>query len=350
VTVPARFLDVCGLNRHAVAAHHRGMTHHPLFDFEPGERARLRTLSPTLAIVTAAASRDGVLTHRQLRALGVSDSAITRRIDDGRLHVRHRGVYAVGRMDLTRRGRSRAALLRYGRSAALSHRAAAAEHDLIASRGRVDVTVTSRPDRPPRSRGVDLHYTRRWGPGDVVWVHGLPCTSVERTLADLAGGPRNRDFVRAWNTADQRLLADVSQLGRQLARRRRGWRTLRSRLERADAVPPTESELELLFLELCRTYGLPAPVCQWPLITEDRSGRVDFVWPDLGVAVEVDSRRWHAIQDAYERDREKDLALRQAGFDPHRYTYAQVQRKAPQVAAAVRAALARGGVRAHPGP
>jgi hypothetical protein len=323
------------------------MAFHPLFDLEPAERAHLRTLPVGRRIVTAAAPRDGVLTHRQLRALGVSASAITRRLHNGLLHERHRGVYAVGRSDLTRRGRLRAALLRYGRSAVLSHRTAAAEHELLPARGRVDVTVTARPDRPPRSAGVDLFYTRRWLDGDVVWVEGLPCTSVARTLADLAGGTRRRDFVRAWNRADQQLALDVGPLGRQIGRRRRGWRTLRARLEHYAAAPATESVLEDMVLEMCARFGIPPPVCQWPLAVEDRSGRADFVWVDEGVALEADSRAWHAVQEAYERDRAKDLALRQAGFDPHRYTYWQIKHKAPEVAAVLVAALADGAVRSR---
>ena len=120
---------------------------------------------------------------------------------------------------------------------------------------------------------------------------------------------------------------------------------LRARLVRYDTAPPVESVLEELFLELCDRFGIPQPVCQWVLGVGDRSGRVDFVWPGLGVAVEVDGRRWHAIQAAHDLDREKDLALRKAGYDPHRYTYWQVVNKAPEVAAVVLAALSRGAVR-----
>lgn len=322
------------------------MDFHPLFDIAPAERAYLRTLPRGRAIVTAAAARDGVLTHEQLVWLGVSESAVTRRVAAGSLHLRHRGVYAVGRFDLTRRGRIRAALLRCGRTAALSHGTAAAHLDLLTARERVDVTVTTRPDRPARASGIDLRYTRRWLPGDVVWKDGLPCTSVARTVIDVAGGRRHRDFVRAWNLADQQLALDVGALSDQVRRRRAGWRIVVARLERHAAAAVTESELEDLFLELCVAFGIPLPVCQWLLEDGDgRQGRVDFVWPGLGLAVEVDGRAWHAIQDAHDRDRDRDLALRQLGYEPHRYTYWQIKHKAPQVAAVLLAALARGGVR-----
>ncbi len=120
---------------------------------------------------------------------------------------------------------------------------------------------------------------------------------------------------------------------------------LRERLEHHDEVPPTESVLEELFLDLCRTFGIPLPVCQWPLAAADRSGRVDFVWPDHGLALEVDGRRWHAIQAAFEQDRDRDLALRRAGFDPHRYTHRQIAERAAEVAGVVLDALGRAPVR-----
>jgi len=96
---------------------------------------------------------------------------------------------------------------------------------------------------------------------------------------------------------------------------------LRKKLARYDAAPPTESELEALFLAVWSSFSPRRPLSQWPLEAEDRSGRVDFVFFPERVAVELDGRRWHAIQAAFERDRARDLAPRRAGYDPHRYTW-----------------------------
>ncbi|MDQ3632743.1 MAG: endonuclease domain-containing protein, partial [Actinomycetota bacterium] len=251
---------------------------------------------------------------------------------------RHRGVFAVGRADLTRRGELRAALLRCGRGAVLSHRSAAWLHELLGARSRIDITVTGRPDRPGRGSPIVLHYTRRWLPGELAWIDGFPSTSIARTLADLAAAAQ-RDFTLAWDNADRQVVLDVGTLGQQVARARAGGTVLRERLERHDERPPTESVLEALFVDLCSAHSLGSPVREWPLQGTDRDGRADFVWPGKRVAVEVDGRRWHAVQAAFERDRQKDLELREAGYDPHRYTYRQVRDQAPRVAAAVRRAL-----------
>jgi hypothetical protein len=66
------------------------------------------------------------VTYEQLRAIGVSDGAIVRRLALGRLHRVHQGVYVVGRRELSREGVFLAAVLAVGDDAALSHFAAAA--------------------------------------------------------------------------------------------------------------------------------------------------------------------------------------------------------------------------------
>lgn len=315
------------------------MLHHPLFDLEPSELAGLAELPTDARVVTAARPRGGLLTHRQLLALGLSSSAIQDRVRRKLLFLVHRGIYAVGRPDLPVRSHARAALLRCGRTAVLSHHSAATEVGLLERRGRVAITVTAKLHRPARGSGIDLHFADRWRTGEVVWVAGLPCTSVARTVADLAGTDA-RAFGRVWNRADQRLLLDVGSLGQQVGRQRAGCGLVRGRLDQYVEAPPTESELEELWLEVSDAHGLPRPVAQWPLPAEERPGRVDFVYVEERLALELDSRAWHAVQDAHDRDHEKDLLLREAGFEVHRYTYRQVRDHGPRVAAAVASALA----------
>jgi len=53
----------------------------------------------------------GVVTRDQLKAIGLSASAISRRLERGRLYVVHRGIYAVGHRRLPVEGRWMAAVL-----------------------------------------------------------------------------------------------------------------------------------------------------------------------------------------------------------------------------------------------
>lgn len=62
-------------------------------------------------IAQLASRQHGVATRDQLRALGLGEGAIDRRVGGGLLFPRHRGVYAVGRPDLPERGIWLAAVL-----------------------------------------------------------------------------------------------------------------------------------------------------------------------------------------------------------------------------------------------
>jgi hypothetical protein len=84
----------------------------------------------------------GVLTRRDLLALGFSPRGIKHRVAGGRLHVVARGIYAVGRPELTPHGRWMAAVLVCGDGAVLSHRSAAELWRIgLEEPGRIDVSV-----------------------------------------------------------------------------------------------------------------------------------------------------------------------------------------------------------------
>ncbi|MBW8060531.1 MAG: type IV toxin-antitoxin system AbiEi family antitoxin domain-containing protein [Solirubrobacterales bacterium] len=91
---------------------------------ESDRRSRLSERERETAAL--ATRQHGVVARRQLLAAGLGSRAIEGRIDAGRLHKLHRGVYAVGHERLSQRGFWMAAALAAGESAVLSHRSAAA--------------------------------------------------------------------------------------------------------------------------------------------------------------------------------------------------------------------------------
>lgn len=83
---------------------------------------------------------------------------VDKRVARGRLVLLHRGVYAVGHAHLRREGHWLAAVLASGAQAALSHRDAAALHELRGSnRPRVEVSTTAER----KSTGKVDVYARR---------------------------------------------------------------------------------------------------------------------------------------------------------------------------------------------
>src|SRR3954468_17916889 len=107
-------------------------------------------------IVAIAREQHGVIALWQLLSIGLSASAVRKRVAAGRLHRIHQGVYAVGRPDVTIKGRWMAAVLACGEGALLSHRSAATLRALLNARGgRIDVTIP-RPSSLAR-RGIRVH-------------------------------------------------------------------------------------------------------------------------------------------------------------------------------------------------
>src|ERR1700712_4730583 len=68
----------------------------------------------------------GAISVSQLAGFGLDHNAIHHRVRTGRLHRARRGVYAVGRAELSRLGCLMADVLACGPGAALSHTSAAA--------------------------------------------------------------------------------------------------------------------------------------------------------------------------------------------------------------------------------
>src|SRR5262249_16892342 len=62
---------------------------------------------------------------------------------------------------------------------------------------------------------------------------------------------------------------------------------------RPPGAPATGSDAETLFVQLVRTAGFPDPVRQYWVVLGGRRYRLDFVWPALRLAVEIDGAAVH---------------------------------------------------------
>lgn len=284
-----------------------------------------------------AARQHGVVSARQLMQLGFSRRAVEHRLARGRLHPVTRGVYAVGRPELSRHGRWMAAVLCCGSEAMLSHRSAAALWGIAADpAGHIEVTI--RAPTVVRRPGVRIHRRPTLPVEDVHGRDGILVTSPIRTLLDLACLLCRSGLERAVNEADRLDLVDPDELRDSLDSRRgqRGVARLRQLLDRR-TFRLTDSELERRFLPLAEAAGLVRPLTRQRL----NGFRVDFYWPDLGLVVETDGLRYHRTPGQQARDRLRDQAHTAAGLTPLRFTHAQVRFEPEHVHATLRAVAAR---------
>jgi very-short-patch-repair endonuclease len=284
----------------------------------------------------------GLVTRAQLRELGYSDRAISRRLAAARLVAIHPGVYAVGHGALSQSARWLAAVLTCGPGALLSHGTAAALWELLPEQpARIHVTRAGDGGRTA-PRGVCLHRYVTLADGDVSRRDGIPVTSVSRTLLDLAGAVPPRRLRRAIAQADVLRRLRVAELERLLEthRGRPGTPALAAALaEHRPERGVSRSDFEDRLAELCERHGLPAPRINARLAGLE----VDVSWPEARVVAEADSFSFHRTRAAFENDRERDAILTAAGYIVHRFTERQLRLAPETVVAALRRSLADRG-------
>ena len=120
---------------------------------------------------------------------------------------------------------------------------------------------------------------------------------------------------------------------------RRGSRTVKRALAiHMPELARTRSPLEDRFLFFCERYGIHLPRPNFEIAGHE----VDAVWPELLVAVELDGRDEHGTPGAVVRDRRRELAIRDAGYELIRYGSEQIDHDHARTAADLEAALTRG--------
>jgi len=291
--------------------------------FVPPRRGLRVTASDeaTFAVRELAERQHGVIAWRQLTALGLGKRLIENRMERGQLLRVHRGVFALGRRRLDQHGAWMAAVLACGSSAVLSYGSAAHLWGIRGSHGPIEVTRFSGHRRP---HGVRVHQTRSL-PVELVTVQaGIPVTSLERVLLDMAARLDVRQLEHALVAADRSRRLSWPELHRVVEQGvgRRGRGKLRRLIERVDPrAAETRSPTEVDFLALCRDADLPLPEVN--VLVEGRL--VDFLWLGSRLVVEADSYGYHGDRAAFERDHSSTVALMAAGYQVLRTTHRMLQ-------------------------
>jgi hypothetical protein len=283
---------------------------------------------------------DRLYVRRGLLASGFTAREVKRMQRIGQLCAVRRGIYVSGVLpdgpEARHVLRVQAAMRQLSPDAVVSHVSAALVHGLpvwAVPLDRVHVTRNRRRSGGRRHPGIHVHSAPLCA-DDVVIVRGLPVTSIERTLADLA---RSRPLEQAVVVLDAALArgwttpaAVLAALGRQV--RWPGVAAARRALAFADGR--SESVGESRSRVAIARAGLPEPIPQWEVRTPMGRviGRVDFGWPKLRAIGEFDGKVKYtrlllpgqSAADAVYEEKLREDALRDLGFAVVRWTWPEL--------------------------
>jgi very-short-patch-repair endonuclease len=267
----------------------------------------------------------GLVARMQLAALGYSRRQIELLVISGLLLPVRRGVYRTWGATPSWRMYAMAAVLATGAGtgAVLSHRSAAVLWDLIDEHeesGPLEITSS----RGCRLDGVRAHCadirqregTRRFG---------VPVTTAERTLLDLANTVDAEELGRLCDEALRRRILTVGGLRAVVdAHPGPGRRKLKPILavlsDRIPGYDPGANEWELRMDRMWDQLGLPGAERQYRVRIGGKTFRLDRAVVDLKIAVEWNGFNPHGHRGNLDRDSDRRAALAAAGWYPLDFT------------------------------
>jgi hypothetical protein len=287
-----------------------------------------------------------IISRQQALALGISPEQLRHKIRRGGPWQRMLpGVYLAATGSPTRRQYEIAALRCGGGRGALTGSAALLHHGIRVRESKTIIVLVPADQARPSRSFVRIWPTTRM-PEFVMADGAIRFTLAARAAADAARELGSFREVRAV-TADtvQRRRCRVDELTDELAHapiRHSAW-LRRALAEVADAVRSVaEGDLRTLI----KTAGLPAPMFNARLyIGRTLLAVADAWWPDVEVAVEVDSREWHLSPDDWERTVRRHTSMSKLGIILVHVTPQRIRTEADQVAADIRVALRSGRAR-----
>jgi len=257
---------------------------------------------------------DGVIRHDQLLAMGLSDSAIRKRVAAGALIRVHRYVYLLPGAAMTPRARWIAAVAGGGPGALLTGEAGADLWRMLREPSTTTTVLTTGARR--RLDGVDVRRTTQRPRRHESMHLGIPVTSPSQTIfeyAELAdpyatiGVIYEADFRHRWKRHE--VLAIASMLPN-----RKATKHLRFAVAQYDlGSQGVYSRYERWLLELYERAGLELPIVNVLVDTPRGPYLVDQYWPRHGLVIEADGGP-HSRSGSRARDTERTLGIAESGM------------------------------------
>jgi hypothetical protein len=170
-----------------------------------------------------------------------------------------------------------------------------------------------------RMSGVVGRRSKELFDADLTTRGGIPCVTAARALVDVAGTMTRTQLGKALDDLLRRKLCTLDDVRRCVGRLHAGpGRPLRGMhralAERWSGYDPGESDLETRAVRAIAAAGLPLPRQQHRMILGGKRVRIDLAYPELKIAIEVDSWEYHGqVRSQFDCDhiRRDDLVLLQ---------------------------------------
>ena len=284
------------------------------------------TTIDTNALTQIAAAQDGLLSAADLAGANINAQQRRWQLDRGWIEPIAPRVYRIAGAPDTHRQRLRAGLLSLGDRSWVSFEAAASLHGLDRSdHSAVEFTI----ERQQGARHLRwmVHRTKFVSPLDTVDVDGFRVMSATRTVLDLALARSSRRRIEAaFDSAVRKGLSHPEVLAARLATLRGSGRWGVSTIERILPDSGGHSPLERSFLRIVREADLARPTTQ--AVQRSATGRhvarVDFLFEEHRLVVEVTGRLGHVSDAERSRDAQRRNELQDLGFHVIEYTSTQI--------------------------
>jgi len=311
----------------------------------PGADERAATSS----VIATALRQHGRISAAQLGDLGWSRDVIAGRVAAGWLVREHRGAYRLAGAGGTAIGRSVAAILAVDPRGSVTHRTGLEHHRVLEPQLGAPVHLTTARHHRSR-RGIVVHQAPL-APGELVRIEGVSVASLVRCLVDAAATEPASVVALAVHEAEFLRVLDPRALIAASAGRGGGALLRRLAAERLPIKGELRHELERRFARFLLDRGFAAADVNhrvrlrapWQVV------RLDAVWWEAGLAVELDGRQAHATARAFDADRERDRRLAaQFGLHVVRVTWRHLAETPDAVERDLKTLYAR-GLAAHAG-
>ncbi len=288
-------------------------------------------------LAEVAGRQQDLLSLAQCRHAGLADSTIRKRVGAGTLFRVRRGVFSRKPPPFNTRQLWMAAVLAGGPETLLSDWPAAELQDIAppdhTPSPAIHISVPGWGGRASRG-GLVIHRRGPIDRRDRRSVDGIPVTSADLTLVHLAGTATETELEQMLIAADSLGLTKRHRLLELIEENQR--LAGRGRLLSLLALPPAEvlSGAELYLIPLYRNAGLPRPAFNHPVQVPGQAKplKVDIAWPDIKLAFELDTQRFHGDWERAEADRERDQLLGLADWLCHRFFRRQLKERPTEAA------------------